>query len=307
MRMRAWLAALLLAWSALAGAETWRFAVIGDTPYSDYEREQFPGMLEAIAEAQAELVAHIGDIKSGQAPCNDSLFEDRRELFDTSRIPFVFVAGDNEWTDCKRLSNGAYDPLERLAKLRGLFWNTDRSLGQRRIPLEQQPGYPEHARFRLGPVLFVTLNVPGPDNHWGLGQTPQAEFLARNPALLAWIKDGFALARRENLAGIVILMQANPDFKAFAQGLPHAGFRELLETLRQETLEFPGQALLVHGDTHHHHIDQPLRDQEGETIGNFTRVETYGYPFMGWVKIYIDTGSPGLFRFESHPWPPRKR
>jgi len=296
---------LLLLWSALAGAETWRFAIVGDTPYSDYERREFPKMLEVIADTQVDLVAHIGDIKGGRDRCDDRLFEDRKTLFNASRVPFVFVAGDNEWTDCERVSNGSYDPLERLDKLRNLFWSSDRSLGQRQITLEQQPSYPEHALFRLGPVLFVSLNVPGPDNNWGMAEAPRPEFLARNPALLAWVKEGFALARRDKLAGIVFLMQANPEFRHFAQGLPHRGFRSLLEALRSETLDFPGQVLLVHGDTHHHQIDRPLRGPEGETIERFTRVESYGYPFMGWVKVYIDTGSPALFRFESHPWPRR--
>ncbi|MBS1189025.1 MAG: putative transrane protein [Rhodocyclaceae bacterium] len=304
--MRAWLAALLWVWSALAGAETWRFALIGDVPYSEHERRELPKMLEAIADAQVDFVAHVGDIKSSRERCDDSLFEERKALFNASRAPFVLVAGDNEWTDCRRTNAGFYRPLERLAKLRSLFWSSDRSLGQRQIALERQPGpYPEQARFRLGPVLFVTLNVPGSDNNWGMGSEPQPEFLTRNPAVLAWVREGFALARRENLAGIVFLMQANPDFKLFALGLPHHGFRDLLETLRSETLDFPGQVLLVHGDTHYHRIDQPLLGPKGEAITRFTRVETYGYPLMGWVKGYIDTASPALFRFESHSWATR--
>ena len=48
--MRSALAALLLAWSALATAGTWRFAVLGDAPYSRHERQEFPGMLEVIAD-----------------------------------------------------------------------------------------------------------------------------------------------------------------------------------------------------------------------------------------------------------------
>lgn len=304
--MKTWLAALLLGWATLAGADTWRFALIGDTPYSERERQEFPAMLAAIADTGVEFVAHIGDIKSGKTRCDDSLFEDRKALFDASRVPFVYVPGDNEWTDCRRVSNGAYDPLERLGTLRRLFWSGRESLGQRRIALEQQPGgYPEHARFRLGPVLFVTLNVPGSDNGWGLGTVPQAEFLARNPVVLAWLKESFSLARREKLAGVVILMQANPDFRHFAQGLGHHGFRDLLKMLRQETLNFPGAVVLVHGDTHHQHVDQPLRDAAGRTITRFTRVETYGHPFMGWVEASIDTDSPDLFHFEAHPWPPR--
>lgn len=302
--MKTWLAILLLGWAVLAEADTWRFALIGDTPYSDRERREFPHMLDVIGNAGVDFVAHIGDMKGGRARCDDSLFEDRKALFDASRVPFIFVPGDNEWTDCKRISNGAYDPLERLDKLRGLFWSDNQSLGQRRINLDQQSAaYPEHARFRLGPVLFVTLNVPGSDNDWGWGEKPSAEFLARNPLVLAWLKASFALARREKLSGVVVLMQADPDFGHFAQGLGHHGFRDLLNTLRKETLNFPGEVVLMHGDTHHQQIDHPLRDAAGRTISRFTRVESYGSPFMGWVEAWIDTDSPSLFHFEPHPWP----
>ena len=303
--MKRCLAALMLGWAALAGAETWRFAVIGDVPYSAYERRELPRMLEAIADAQAGLIVHVGDIKNGQAHCDDDTFVDRQQLFDASRAPFVFVPGDNEWTDCRRVSNGAYDPLERLAKLRSLFWQRPDSLGRRTIPLERQPGaYPEHSRFRLGPVLFVTLNLPGPDNNRGRRDEAGDEFLTRNPVVLQWLTDSFARARQDRMAGIVLLFQANPGFTHFAQGLPQRGFREFLEPLRRETLGFSGRVVAFHGDTHNSRIDQPLRDGNGKTIPNFTRVETFGYPLMGWTRGIIDTGSPALFRFETHPWPP---
>jgi len=290
-------------WATLAGAETWRFALIGDTPYSDHERAELPKMLDAIADSHVDFVAHIGDIKHGGARCDDAVFEDRRQLFDSSRIPFVFIPGDNEWTDCERLSNGAYAPLERLDKLRSLFWPDQLSLGRRKLKLERQPGNtPEHSRFQLGPVLFVTLNIPGGNNNWGMTQEASAEFRVRNPVVIAWLKDSFALARRESLQGIVLLFQANPDFKHFSQGLAHNGYREFLSVLRDETADFPGVVVAVHGDTHHSRIDQPLRGEDGHILPNFTRVETFGYPFMGWTRGVIDTSNPPLFRFETHPW-----
>ena len=61
--MKTWLAALTLACCALAHAETWRFALIGDVPYSDYERHELPRMLDTIAEHHVDFVAHLGDIK----------------------------------------------------------------------------------------------------------------------------------------------------------------------------------------------------------------------------------------------------
>ncbi len=304
--MKRCLAALLLGSAALAGAETWRFAMIGDTPYSDSERRELPRMLDAIAESHVDFVVHIGDIKNGQSRCDDAVFKDRLQLFDSNPAPFIFVPGDNEWTDCGRLSNGAYDPLERLAALRKIFWQKPDSLGRKRIALERQPGtYSEHSRFRLGPALFVTLNLPGDDNNYGLRSEPRREFLERNPVVLAWLKESFALARREKLAGIVLLFQANPGFARFSEGLPHRGFRDFLETLRQETLGFSGQVVAVHGDSHISRIDQPLRDDNGKKIPNFTRVETFGYPLLSWTRGIVDTDSPTLFRFETYPWPPK--
>jgi hypothetical protein len=304
--VKAWLAVLLLLASGLAQAELYRFGLIGDVPYSEYERRELPRMLDAIADSQVEFIAHIGDIKHGGGRCDDEVFEDRRQLFEAARAPFVFVPGDNEWTDCERLSNGAYDPLERLGKLRQLFWHDNRSLGQKKIGLERQAGaYVEHSRFRLGPVLFVTLNLPGGNNNFGLTGDASAEFQDRNPQVLAWLTDSFALARRENLRGIVLLFQADPSFKHFAQGFAHRGYRDFLETLRNETRAFAGQVIVVHGDTHISRIDQPLRDAYGRPLHNFIRVETFGYPLMGWTRGVIDTDSPNLFRFEAHPWPPR--
>lgn len=289
-----------------AEAETWRFALIGDTPYSGFERREFPAMLAAIADEAPELIVHVGDFKASKARCTDALFAERHALFNTSRVPFVFVPGDNEWTDCKRLPAGHYDERERLAALRRLFFAEPASLGHRKIELERQSTeFPEHQRWRLGPVLMLTLNVPGPNNNFGFTQTPSIEFRERNPNAVAWLREGFAVARREGRAGIVVFMQANPGLKHFAAGLARAGYRELLEALREETLRFPGQVLLAHGDTHWQRTDRPLRAPDGRRIEHFTRTETFGYPFMGWTRIIIDDQDPALFRFETRPWPPR--
>ena len=303
--MKKLLSALLFAWCGLVVAEPWSFALIGDTPYSDHEREQLPRILESIADAGVALTIHVGDFKHGQGRCDDAVFDDRKQLFDSSRMPFIYVPGDNDWMDCSRVSNGSYDPMERLSRLRKLFFADKHSLGQRRIKVQQQSAaYPEHLRFRQGPVLFVTLNVPGDDNDYGRGNKPTAEFEARTPVVQAWLKEGFALARKEKLRGIVIALQANPGFKQFNQGMPHPGFKLLLDALHAESQSFDGQVLFLHGDTHSHQINQPFIAANGEPLRNFTRVESYGFPFLGWVKITVDVDSRELFRFESFPWQP---
>jgi hypothetical protein len=298
------LAAFLLL-AAAAQAETWRFALIGDTPYNAYERRELPIMLDKIVDEHPAFIVHAGDFKQGNAPCSDALFQDRYTLFNAVTKPFIYVPGDNEWTDCSRILAGGFEPLERLNKLREIFFIDQLSLGQTKLKVERQSAaYPEHQRWQLGPVLFLTLNSPGGNNNYGRSPAPSAEFMARHPRTLDWLRQGFAIARRDQLPAVVIIMQANPGFKHFAAGLAHSGFRELLETLRDETMNFPGQVLFVHGDTHSQHIDQPLRHPvTKQTMTNFTRVETFGYPFMGWIKVIIDTELPQLFRFEIHPHP----
>ena len=303
--------ALLLLMACLAAlgahAETWRFAVIGDTPYSDRERRELPAMLEGIADAHPAFVVHVGDFKKSSERCSDALFRDRLDLFNASRVPLIYVPGDNEWTDCKLLTAGHYDPRERLRRLRQLFFAEPVSLGQTRIALERQSAeFPEHLRWRLGPVLLLTLNVPGPNNNravdqnGGDGGNGGDEFRTRNRAQIDWLNEGFAAARQEGAAGIVIAMQGNPGFKHYAAGFAHSGYRDLLETLRTQTLNFQGQVLLVHGDTHWQRVDQPLRNGP-DRVANFTRLESYGYPFMGWVRVSIDSTSSRLFSFEARP------
>jgi hypothetical protein len=287
-----------------AHAESWRFAVIGDTPYSDHERSELPRMLEDIADEHPSFIVHAGDFKDSRMICSDAVFLDRRALFDASRVPLLYVVGDNEWTDCRQLAAGHFEPLERLQKLRELFFAAPRSLGRKTLPVERQAGvYSEHLRWRLGPVLFVSLNVPGPNNNFGHRRHPRqgisgAQSAARRLAT-AGIRHGAARAgirhghRHAGQPGL----QA-PCRRADPRRLPRpAGGAD------QRDPRFPGQVLLIHGDTHWQRIDQPLRDPGTHLpLANFTRLETFGYPVLGWVKVIVDSEHPRLFRFEVHPY-----
>jgi hypothetical protein len=273
-------------WAALSGgigAADFTFGALGDTPYTWFEEAHFPSLLDGMSREDLAFVVHVGDFKAARAPCSDELFRQRREWFDLVRHPFVFVPGDNEWTDCRGFQAGGYDPLERLAKLRELFSGGEESLGQRRIRLARQlPDYPEHARWRHGGVLFVTLNVPGHDNN---ARRMPEEFRSRSAAVGKWLEQSFNLARGDRLRAVVIFMQANPWISPTSR---YTGFRELLATMAKETLGFDGEVLLVHGDTHRFRVDAPLRNPAtGALVANFTRVEVFGSPGMNWVRIRV--------------------
>lgn len=293
-------------------AEPVVFGLFGDTPYNHWERENLPDLIAEMDRESMAFVVHDGDIKNGSSVCSDEVLEDVLGIFRKSATPLIYVPGDNEWTDCHRKNNGSYDPLERLGKLREWFFPGDLALGQRSLKLERQSSdpayssYRENVRWEAGGALFVGLNVPGSDNNFnGVKRSggPVTEFIERSAANRVWLAQAFALARSKKLAGILIVIQANPGFEEANAGKPSPGYRDFLTQLREETLAFAGQVVLVHGDTHHHQINQPMENPATkETVKNFTRMETIGSPFFGWVKATVDAADPQVFKFSPRYW-----
>ena len=293
--------AVLLISPPLGAQGRFSFAVIGDTPYFPVEEQGFATLLGELDAEPLAFVVHVGDIKRAGAPCTDALFTARRMLFDASRHPFVFIPGDNEWTDCH--ASGS-DPLERLVALRRIFYPGEASLGQRRIALARQSSDPRHAeyhenvRWEHGRVLFVGLNVPGSNNNLGRTAAMDAEHRHRMNAVLDWLDESIALAERRDNAAVVILLHANPGFEGAAprfRGAPD-GFVELRNVLRAHVLRLARPVLLVHGDTHAFRLDQPLRDRpSGAILANFTRLEVPGSPAAEAVVVDVDPATRSVF------------
>jgi hypothetical protein len=301
-RLSSLAAALLLAVSVTAHAKPiLTFALFGDTPYSDYERSQLPLILNDMGENNVAFAIHDGDIKNGHSRCDDTMYQDILGAFQNSPVPLVYVPGDNEWTDCQRPACGGFDQVERLNFLRKTFFTDNRSLGKQRITLERQDGYPENVRWEMAGVQFVALNIPGDDNNVKKTQ----EYEARAKADHVWLSAAFRNAKEKKLRGVLIDIQANPFIEADNEGATKPGFKDFMDQLRAETAAFHGQVVLVHGDTHSMQINQPLRDRKThKLIANFTRVETYGAPFLGWIRAIVDDADPKVFRFETRPWKP---
>ena len=308
--------ALLLLWTGLACAQPVSFGLFGDTPYNAWERARLPELMAEMGREDLAFIVHDGDIKNGSSVCSDAVLLDILAVFQASKHPLVYVLGDNEWTDCHRSNNGGYDPLERLAKLRQLFFQGSQALGQRAMKLQRQSDevagdrafatYRENVRWQTGGALFVGLNLPGSENNYH-GTTrkggPVAEFVQRNAANQAWLAQAFALARAQKSAGIMVVIQANPGIEDANAGKALPGYRDFLNHLREETQGFAGQVVLVHGDSHQHQINQPLRHaSSGQVLNNFTRVETFGSPQLGWIKATVDASDPQVFRFLPRPW-----
>ncbi len=295
-----WLTAALLACAlclprvASANAD-FTFAAFGDTPYTDDEETRFVGMIAEINREQPAFVLHVGDFKSSWSPCSDALFELRREQFALFHPALIYAPGDNEWSDCWRPWGAARDPLERLQKLRRLFFGDGHSMGQQKMALARQSAaYPEHARWAHQGILFATLNVPGGNNNMRMPE----EWAAREKALLQWLASTFVEARARGHRAVVLVMQANPFLRSMLQ---KNGYATLLRAMASESQKFSGAVLLIHGDTHRYRVDQPLTDPHSRRrITNFTRIEVFGYPYVNWVRVRV-TRHEGRVIFTASP------
>jgi hypothetical protein len=299
-------AALSFVLAGAVSAGDFTFGAFGDTPYSADEEGRFPSLIAAMNREPLAFVVHVGDFKAAIVPCSDELYLQRREWFQFFRHPLVLLPGDNEWTDCRRAFGSSHDPLERLQKLRELFFTGSGALGQRPLALVRQSAatrgahdYPEHARWEYGGVVFLALNAPGPDNN---SRADPGEYERRSAAVRDWIAGGFRFARGRKARAVVVAMHANPwnaDLR------PRRGFAALISTLVAASRAFAGPVLLLHGDTHHYRVDHPLRENgNGAPLASLMRVEVFGYPTMNWVRIRVteEKGEmSGRVRFEATP------
>lgn len=279
------------------------FAVMGDTQYNAGEERAFVAMLEAMAREDLAFVVHVGDFLGGES-CDDAIYAQRRREFDASAHPFIYTPGDNEWVDCRRRARGGHDPAERLARLREVFFADRWSLGVKRLETFVQnrcldpgpmgcrcPAHPENRFWSRARVRFVTLNVPGSDNNTGYG-AGEEEARCRNEANAAWLERAVSASERTETRALVILLQANPwSSKRGAHGA-------LLRQIEDAAPRLRRPVLLVHGDTHNQRVDTPFQDVLGNPLPWLVRLETFGSPFLGWVKVTVDPDDPNVFRFE---------
>jgi hypothetical protein len=314
-----------------ATAQTFQFAAIGDTGYSRKSEAEFDRMIAAMNKENLAFVIHVGDFeadprpytrspKTISMPCTDDAFKSVLAQFQQSRHPFILTPGDNDWTDCHLLKTQQVDPLERLARVRLLFYPEGHSLGRRTIAVQSQASDPKFAKFRenlvwtVNGVRFMTMHIVGSNNNRGRTPEMDAEADERMAANIAWMKKAFADAKTENNIGLVLMTQANPGFETHwtpsligryfrlfpginpPKKLPPSGFDDILDAVASEMESYDKPTLFIHGDTHIFHVGKPLVSKRTRRfVDNFTRLEVFGDPDSHWVRITVDPARPGLF------------
>ncbi|WP_210514683.1 metallophosphoesterase [Hymenobacter terricola] len=284
------------------------FVALGDTPYflpADYGR--FEALIGAVNRQRPRFTVHVGDIKSGSTLCTEELYGKVLAEFQLFEQPLIYTPGDNEWTDCGREKAGRYDPEERLAVVRKLFFPDHNSFGKTKLPLTSQAlrpafaAYVENNRWASGNVAFATVHLVGSNNNFvpndAKGQNH--EFYDRMKANVAWLDEVFADAAAQHRLGVVLFTQADM-FSPDKNAKDADGFTEIIAALSRHAVAFGRPVLLVNGDSHRLLIDKPLPNPASpkQVLQNFTRLQVPGEADVVAVRVSVDPTQPALFQFQ---------
>lgn len=295
---------------------SYSFALIGDMQYTPREEALFPELIDAINREDVAFVVHLGDFKAGSnSPCTDQLYQSRLADFERSVHPFILLTGDNDWVDCRRPTNGPYAPLERLQKLRSVFFATPESLGKKRLPLMRQSEvfaldatlarYRENLMWVREGVVYASLNVQGSNDNKGFSAEDDAEWAERLRANTMWLKHALARAREGDVAALVIFMQANPGFEEPVATVQMSAYKPFLDVFEAEAARFGKPIVFTHGDTHQYRVEPYKSPLDRRPIPNVTRLEGYGNPSVNWVRVMVDANNRAApFKFQSGGFTP---
>ena len=286
-------------------AESFAFGVFGDGPYYGIEEGRFRRMLADVEASSVTFLLHVGDIL--WYPCSDEKYLSVREALGGLGQPVVYTPGDNEWTDCHEGRPGGYDPLDRLAAIRRIFFADTNWNNAVRLNLGSQAAdsqwstFVENQQWEVGGIVFATIHMVGSENALedfrGRTDANDREVEGREAAALAWMDAAFARAETRAARAVVLAIHADPDFEGrWESQLAYGRFRARLAEL---ATRWTKPVLFVHGDNHELTVDRPLVDPgTKDTVWNVTRLETMGSPDIGWIRVVVDTNGPELFSFE---------
>ncbi len=274
-------------------ARNFHFYVVGDWPYREADIPAAKALIKAMNPSNPAFTVHVGDIvqPGKHLSCSDANINRARALFNGWQHPWFYTPGDNEWTDCARdaakFKGEAYEPLDRLAKLRHDFL----------LPLtdypftvtEQCQHYPENRSWAVGNVQFATVHVVGSHNNLVYGRKQDfTEHHASNAANIAWTKSIFSNASKANADAVVLFFHADPNFEGSWD--EQLGFTHWIAALSQAAHQFGKPVLLIHGDSHHFRVDQPFLASKNNTYPNAPNVYRligHGNPTIAATRVSI--------------------
>jgi hypothetical protein len=218
-------------------------------------------LAQAIAASDADDLAFVvvNGFKRVEESCTDDLFAQRHDLFASAKNGVILSLTGSDWSECK-IPNGRSIAIERLSRIRELFYPDDFSFGASKIPLIHQSSVPkfrafsENMRWEVGNILFATVDLPAMNNRYRMEAGRNGEFEDRQIANRDWLHHTFATANFKHKDAIVLFCDGDPMPKSTAQHLPdgaqrHDGFADVRQQLSALAAKFPGKILIVHNYT----------------------------------------------------------
>ena len=287
---------LAFANSALAQPAGFSFGVIAPV---DTRAADEAGLRDAILATDAENLAFVvsSGIKTTQEGCSDKLFFKRKELFQGAKNGLIVSIAASDWSNCKA-NNGGSLAVERLSRIRDLFFEDDFSFGASKLPLTRQASTPkyrtyvENLRWDIGNMIFATIHLPSNNNDFVSAAGRNSEFDDRLIADRDWLHRVFGVAMQKGAAGIVLFCDGDPMAAPDPQrllrlGARRDGFAEIRKQILALSARFPGKVVLIHG-------------QEGGSTAPASSLTWRGKlgdlaVARGWIKVTVDPATPALF------------
>ena len=310
-RLTALFCALLVAGGAMAAARdkddkkddgAHRFAIIGHSFNGGGEERLKKAIDETDGKSTAFVV--VTGIKGNGEPCSDKLYQQRHALIDDGKRPMIVLPAGSDWTECRN-SAGRSNAIERLNRVRELFYGDPSSLGARKLSvtrLSMSPrfrSYAENAHWSVDKVLYATLNLPANNNHYLLEAGRNSEYEDRLVANRFWLNRLFAIAKRDKLEAVVLFSEGDLKALSHPTGLrallrravpENDGFAETRRQVLALAQKFPGKVLLVDTAGQAKGVKPAI-----EWRGNLGHLSTGTRP----LEVAVNPAAKTLFRLET--------
>ncbi|MBC7499612.1 MAG: hypothetical protein H7315_03820 [Herminiimonas sp.] len=255
---------------------------------------------ETDADSLAFVVAN--GIKAGTEPCTDKLYERRKSMLEEAKNGVILSLTASDWSDCTT-SQGKSAAIDRLGRMRDMFFTDDFSFGASKIPVLRQSttpkfrSYGENARWEIGDVIFATINIPANNNHYVTDAGRNSEFEDRLIANRDWLKRVHLSATHRKLAGIVLFCDGNPLLAPDTTGFfnrraKRDGFAETRKLIGEMAEKYPGKVLVIHGQ------GTPTTTAKGINWNKNLGDLNVG---SDWLKLTVNAANPNLFVVNREP------
>ena len=121
--------------AAPADQPGFEFAVLGHSFKAGPDDAPLKKAIAETSAFNASFVVATG-IKAASESCSDKLYGQRKDLLDASGPPLIVSLSASDWASCRN-SRGRINAIERLNRLRDVYFADDQSLGQRKLTLSR--------------------------------------------------------------------------------------------------------------------------------------------------------------------------